>query len=332
MDQEVKPESPVAVVELLGRDGRPQLLQRVTQWPARIGRSPACDVVLDDPHLAAEHAELEWTPEAGVQLRLLPSLNGGVVDGRALTPDAPVSLASTQELLLAGVPLRIRHTAAPLLPERPLAAPVRRHWALIPGMALLLVLLQWLDRWSSVDPDSRWVDYVAPLLGPLVVVAGWAALWALATQLFQHRFPFATHLRKVLLVLCAVGLLEWLLPLVAFAFSWSRLLALEALIVPVLGAGLVWWHASTVWPGARRWLAGALGALLVSGLGLQAAGRLEQQYWFGPPYLASLAPPAFRVASPKPPASLIDSLRPLQAELARQAHKDNEAAEADPNE
>ena len=121
------------------------------------------------------------------------------------------------------------------------------------------------------------------------------------------------------------------IPLVAFAFSWPRLLALEALVVPVLGGGLVWWHASTVWPRARRWLGGAVVSLLVLGLGLQAAGRWEQQHLFGPPYLASLAPPAFRLASPKPPASLIDSLRPLQAELARQANKDNEAPEADPN-
>ncbi|MFO1226470.1 FHA domain-containing protein [Roseateles sp.] len=335
MDEEVKPgmplPAPVAVVELLGRDGRPQLLQRVGSWPARIGRSPACEVVLDDPHLAAEHAVLDWTPEGGVQLRLLPSLNGGEMAGEALKPEEPVAVAASQDLVLAGVPLRIRHTAAALAAEQPLAVPVRRHWALLPGMALLLVLLQWLDRWSSVDPDSRWVDYAAPLLGPLVVVAGWAALWALATQLFQHRFPFATHLRKVLLVLCAVGLLEWLLPLVAFAFSWPRLLALEALVVPVLGGGLVWWHASTVWPRARRWLGGAVVSLLVLGLGLQAAGRWEQQHLFGPPYLASLAPPAFRLASPKPPASLIDSLRPLQAELARQANKDNEAPEADPN-
>jgi hypothetical protein len=259
-------------------------------------------------------------------------LNGGVIGGQALAPDQPVSLPATQDLLLAGVSIRIRHTAAALPIELPLAPPARSHWALLPGLALLLVVLQWLDRWSSVDPGSRWVDYVTPLLGPLVVVAGWAALWALATQLFQHRFPFATHLRKVLLVLCAVGLLEWLLPLVAYAFSWPRLLKLEALTVPLLGAGLLWWHAGTVWPRARRLLGVAFGALLVLGLGLQAAGRQEHQHWFGPPYLASLAPPAFRLASPKPTSSLIESLRPLQAELAKQADKDNEGAEADPSE
>jgi pSer/pThr/pTyr-binding forkhead associated (FHA) protein len=110
MDEEVKPglllQAPVAVVELLGRDGRPQLLQRVSTWPARIGRSPACEVVLDDPHLAAEHAVLDWTPEGGVQLRLLPSLNGGSLVGQAgeaLKPEAPVAVAASQDLLLAGV-------------------------------------------------------------------------------------------------------------------------------------------------------------------------------------------------------------------------------------
>lgn len=38
---QVMPAAPAAaVVELLGRDGRAVLVQRVTRWPVRIGRSP----------------------------------------------------------------------------------------------------------------------------------------------------------------------------------------------------------------------------------------------------------------------------------------------------
>ncbi|WP_163387618.1 hypothetical protein, partial [Enterobacter ludwigii] len=74
----------------------------------------------------------------------------------------------------------------------------------------------------------------------------------MASQLFQHRFPFATHLRRALLVLLTLQVLEWLLPALAYAFSWPRLMALEALSVPVGAAVLVAWHARLVWPGARR--------------------------------------------------------------------------------
>lgn len=316
---------PAAVVELLGRDGRAALVQRVTRWPARIGRSPACDIVLDDVHLAAEHAELHWRPEGGATLRLLDCHNGGSVAGRHLAAGQTADLPAGGAFELAGASLRLRTSADALAPEQRLVAQQVRHWALLPGLLLTMLFFQWLDRWSAVDPDARWVDYATPLLAPLALVLAWAGLWSLASQLFQHRFPFTTHLRGALVVIVALQGLDWLLPGIAYALSWPRLLALESLSGPVAGAALVAWHASLVWPGARRTLNTGIAALLLLGLGLQVANRQEQQHVFGPPYLASLPPPALRLVSPQPPEALIDALRPLQGELARQARKDNEA-------
>lgn len=333
MDQEqqedpVTPVAPVApaaaVVELLGRDGRAALVQRVTQWPVRIGRSPACDIVLDDAHLAAEHAELQLAPGGGVRLRLLDSRNGGSVAGRRLHAGEEATLPEGGAFQLAGCALRLRTSADVLAPEQLLFVQPVRHWALLPLLLLSMLFFQWLDRWTAVDPDSRWIDYASPLLGPLAFVLGWAGLWSLASQLFQHRFPFTTHLRRALLVIVTLQVLEWLLPAIAYAFSWPRLMVVESLATPVAAAFLIAWHARLVWPGARRILSGGIAALLLLGLGLQVGSRQEQQYVFGPPYLASLPPPALRLVSPKPPEALIDSLKPLKAELARQARKDNE--------
>lgn len=318
---------PAAVVELLGRDGRVALVQRVTRWPARIGRSPACDIVLDDAHVAADHAELQWTPEGRVQLRLLQTRNGATVAGRRLAAGEAAALPAGGAFQLAGCVLRLRTSADELAPEQPLIVDPTRHWALLPLLLLAMLFFQWVDRWSAVDPDARWVDYAAPLLGPLAFVLIWAGLWSLASQIFQHRFPFAAHLRRALVVIVALQVLEWLLPAMAYAFSWPRLMVLESLATPVGGAALIAWHARLVWPGARRIVGGGLAVLVLLGLGLQVGNRQEQQYVFGPPYLASLPPPALRLASPKPPETLIESLRPLQAELARQARKDNESAE-----
>ena len=322
---EVSQRPPAAVVELLGRDGRVQWVQRVQAWPLTLGRSPACDIVLDDPHLAAEHAELHWA-EDGARLRLRPTHNGARVAGQALATGEERALLPDGEFLLAGNLLRLRTAADALAPERPLVVQRQRHWALLPGLVVLLLVLQWLDRWTVADPDARWIDYAAPLLGPLGFVLAWAGLWSLASQLFQHRFPFATHLRRALLVLCALDLLDWLVPGLAYAFSWPRLIALQSLALPVGGALLVAWHAHLVWPGARRILDGGIVALLLLGLGLQWGSRQEQQYAFGAPYLASLPPPALRLATPRPPQELIDSLQPLKTQLARQARKDNEGA------
>lgn len=327
---QVTPSAPeAAVVELLGRDGRATLVQRVTHWPLRIGRSPACDIVLDDAHLAAEHAELHLRPEGGVQLKLLSSRNGGSVGGKRLAAGAEAALPEGGGFQLAGCSLRLRTSADVLAPEQALIVQQARHWALLPALLLAMLFFQWVDRWSAVDPDARWVDYASPLLAPLAFVLAWAGLWSLASQLFQHRFPFTAHLRRALVVIVALQVLEWLLPAVAYAFSWPRLMVLESLATPVGAAALIAWHARLVWPGARRTLNVGITALLLLGLGLQIGSRQEQQYVFGPPYLASLPPPALRVASPQPPEALIESLKPLKAELARQARKDNDGFEAD---
>ncbi len=330
MPEVTAPRVPVAaVVELLGRDGRATLVQRVAHWPVRIGRSPACDIVLDDGHLAAEHAELHLTPEGGVRLKLLDSRNGGAVSAKRLASGDEAALPPGGAFQLAGCSLRLRTSADVLAPEHLLLVDKTRHWALVPLLLLSMVFFQWVDRWSAVDPDARWVDYASPLLAPLAFILGWAGLWSLASQIFQHRFPFATHLRRALVVIVALQVLEWLLPAVAYAFSWPRLMALESLATPVGAAVLIAWHARLVWPGARRTLNGGIAALLLLGLGLQVGGRQEQQYVFGPPYLASLPPPALRVVGTQPPEALIESLKPLKAELAKQARKDNEGAGED---
>ncbi len=330
-DTEVKPivVPGAAVVELLGRDGHVVLLQRVTRWPARIGRSPACDIVLDDAHLAAEHAELHLAPGGGVRLKLLDSRNGGHLGKQRLSAGDEVALPRDGSFQLANSALRLRTSADALAPEQLLIVDKTRHWALVPLFLAAMLFFQWVDRWSAVDPDARWVDYASPMLAPLAFVLGWAGLWSLATQLFQHRFPFTTHLRRALVVIVSLQVLEWLLPSVAYAFSWPRLMVLESLATPVGFAMLISWHARLVWPRAWRQLNVGIAALVVLGLGLQVGSRQEQQYVFGPPYLASLPPPALRLASPKPPQDLIESLKPLKAELAKQARKDNENASDD---
>jgi len=322
-------EPTAAVVELLGRDGRASLVQRVNRWPVRIGRSPSCDIVLDDGHLAPEHAELYLAPEGGVRLKLLESRNGGAIAGRRLAAGEEAALPSGGGFQLANCSLRLRTSSDALAPEQPLIVHPTRHWALLPVLLLVMLFFQWVDRWSAVDPDARWIDYASPLLGPLAFVLAWAGLWSLASQLFQHRFPFTTHLRRALLVIVTLQVLEWLMPAIAYAFSLPRLMALESLATPVGGAILISWHAGLVWPGARRVVSVGIAALLLLGLGLQVGGRQEQQYVFGPPYLASLPPPALRIASPQPPETLIESLKPLKAELAKQARKDNEGFDGD---
>ena len=193
-------------------------------------------------------------------------------------------------------------------------------------LLLLFVLMLGGEQWLSQNPGSPWVDSAGPVLIPLAVVLAWSAIWALVTQLFQHRFPFATHLRRVLVGISGIQLLSWSLGLLAFAFSLPRLMVVDSLLLPIGIVVVLWWHASLVWPRSKRTLALVLGGLLIGVLVLTAARRQEQQHWFGPAYLSVLAPPSMRLVAAKPPAELIDAVRPLQAQLAKQAAKDNDQA------
>jgi hypothetical protein len=322
-----------AVIEVLDRDGHVRAVHKVQQWPTRIGRSPGCDVVLDDGHVAAEHAELLLNDEGQPALRLLPSLNGGWLADRRLQGGDEAALRGPALFQLGSTQLRWRTAADAMAAELPMLAHQqrrpKRHASWLPVLLLLFVAMLGGEQWLSLNPGSLWVEYAGAVLTPVGIVLAWAAVWALVTQLFQHRFPFATHLRRVLVGITAIQLMSWTLGLLAFSLSLPLLVAMDALIVPAAAAALLWWHASLVWPRAKRTLALVLAGLVIGGLLLTAARRQEQQHWFGPSYISVLAPPALRLAAPKPVDALIDELRPLQAELARQAAKDNDQPSVD---
>lgn len=324
-----------AVIEVLDRAGQVRAVHPIRQWPARIGRSPGCEVVLDDAHLAGAHAELHWSEEegGGASLRLLPSLNGGWLGERRLQAGEQVALAGTALFQLGASQLRWRSTAEPLAPELPLEKhqqrdPARRGGALTALLLLFLAVLG-IEQWLKLNPGAPWIDYGVPVLAMLAAVLVWAALWSLVTQLFQHRFPFAAHLWRALLGLLALQLLDTALPALAYAMSWPRLMALEGIGSAAVLAALLWWHASLVWPRGRRRLAFGLVALLGLAGVVNVAKRQNEQYWFGPSYLSQLPPPALRLVAPKTPAALIDSLRPLEAELAKAAARDKDDGGAD---
>jgi hypothetical protein len=352
-----------AVIEVLDRAGQVRSVHKITRWPSRIGRSPHCEIVLDDGHLAPEHARLDWqagpdedrggrdgeggkagngAAEEGpghggaASLTLLPSLNGGWLGERRLAAGETAALPGMALFQLGSTQLRWRSTAEPLAPELPLERHQRRvhesRGLLLPALLLLWLGLLGFEQWTALNPGSPWINYSAAVLLPLAAVLGWAALWSLLTQLFQHRFPFSTHLWRALLGLTALQLLGNALIILAFAFSWPRLLALDAVAGPIGMAALLWWHASLVWPRARRPLAIGLMALLLLGGLLGVAKRQHAQHWFGPPYMSQLPPPALRLVEPKSPQQLIEALRPLEAELARQAARDKDGVDADNDE
>ena len=75
----------LALLEVIGRDGRVLRSVDVQRWPLTLGRSLAADVVLDDPFVAPLHATLHAEgngPAGGLTLEVGDTDNG-VLQGPA---------------------------------------------------------------------------------------------------------------------------------------------------------------------------------------------------------------------------------------------------------
>lgn len=285
----------------------------------RIGRGLGCEIALDDPHLAAEHAQLQLTADAA-QLSLLPSLNGAVQGHHHHRAGEQLAWPADGVVQLGHTRLRLRHAGAPLAPEKPMLHTPR--WLGLALLALaLLVYVTW-SAWRPLDPGAPWMAYAAPVLGWGAALMLWASAWALLTQLFQRRFPFFLHLRRVLVVSLALGLSTELLPALAFVTSAPWLLIPSHLLPALSAVVLLYWHARDVWPRAKRWLLLLLGAGTLLWLANGWTRQEAQQHRWREPYLSTLLPPAWRMAPLHRVDTLLQDAAALREPLAAKAKRD----------
>jgi pSer/pThr/pTyr-binding forkhead associated (FHA) protein len=317
----------LAVVEVLDRDGHARQVVPVSRWPVTVGRAIDCEVVLDDPFAAAHHAVLEEV-DGVLSVQVGDSVNGAQLAHRHLKAAERANFAAGEVLQLGATRLRVRRAADAIAPERELLRePVPGR---IPVAVLVVALAAWnaAERWLNTDPGGRIIDYLPVLIGPLVALSVWCGFWSLGSKLFRHRFDYWRHARiasSYWLISAAVSLA---LPLAAYAFGW----AFPSRIANIAGAAILWAmllaHLTLILPTRRRGLAVGMGALFVTGVALFLTRNYQvNDRLFGELYVATLAPPVFRVASPVATTRFIDEARDLKTSL--DAHvKDNDTADA----
>lgn len=336
----------LALIECLDRDGQVLRTESVTRWPVSIGRALDCDVVLDDPHVAARHLTL--APGAdGLLLQVGDTLNGVALAGGHLGAGAQATLRSGQGLRLGGTRLRVRLPDEALAPERPLARHQLREWAQAGhagpavGWTMLLVwaavALAWVMglHWLESDPGTPAASYLSAGLGALTGVLAWSFFWAVGNKLFQRSLRFGEHLRLALRHLLLWLLLSAVLPLAAYAFDAPLLARLDGHVGWAVVAALVYAHLARILPGHRQALAAGVAAFYLTGMGLSTwfnVQRLNRP--FSELYLSTLPPPALRLAPLHPAAALLDDARDLRSRLDRQAGEDEaeDAGEGDDTE
>jgi hypothetical protein len=184
------------------------------------------------------------------------------------------------------------------------------------GVAAFVFAQVWIDN----DPDATLSDWLPALVGFPLAFGLWAAAWALAAKIFQHRFEFLSHwglaMRWLLGIFCAGELVR----LLAVATGLPLLARAAGLGEAAAATMWVFLHARMVLPSYTRALAISFATLFVAGTGLvMVLNQQREQPLIGPLYMATLPYPSFRWPRPQTPEHYVDSLTKLRATLDARA-------------
>lgn len=225
------------VIEQINRSGQVLHTHVFNQQRVLIGRGFGCDLVLQDPHVDAQHLNIELDLEHhSLQAQEMRTTNGTwLLESKGRAPNyrrrrsllEGDSFHSGQVFLLGQVLLRIyesRHAVPPAvrLSRWEAASHTLSHaWVFI-SAALALILLSVYDSYLSTPHAEDFYQHgrmaAYGLLGSLIYAGG----WALVGKILRHEGHFALHLSMALLALVAWQAVLLLQPIWAYNLSLWR--------------------------------------------------------------------------------------------------------------
>lgn len=280
-------------LEIISRNGEVQSRHAFNELPIRIGRAYDNQLILEDPHTAPHHAQIEANENGELIVHDLNTHNGIVykrqrVQNLALDGNTIVRLGHTN--------LRVRRNDFQVSPE--LVDSTNHHWeGWLPAIVgLLLITAQtlfslWMSQTSKLEP----LDYLTQVATLLIAILLWGGLWALANRLFSGHTRFGRHL-----FIAACGMLAaetWSLigGYLAYAFSLEFFTRYDTHINYVIAIAMLYFHLTTVAPRYKKRLRiitlllalGAAGWSLINSH--QNTGVLSDEL-----YMHELLPPSLR--------------------------------------
>jgi len=282
-------------VEQLTPDGEVLHRTKVTHLPITIGRAYDNDIILDDPHTAAHHAQIELNQLDELIIADLGSYNG-------------ITYANTREnfFVVGGDNIyRLGHTRLRIrTADYKVAAEVtdltNHRWeGLLPaltGLALLLVT-GLLSTWLADLNQGTLSKYLLELVSVFGFAIGWSGIWALFGKLFTGHARFGRHLFIASAGLAFLELWEHLSGLVAYAFSWEALLTFSVHPLIFICAIVLYFHFLTAGNKRPNRLKIYLAAIAILGSAItmtkeyQASNHLSDEL-----YMSRIYPPAVRIS------------------------------------
>ena len=282
-------------VELLSRTGEVEQRHRVAQLPIRIGRAYDNEVILDDEHAAAHHAQVEFDDEGLLQIRDLGSRNGMTYLGRA---ESQVHINGNSVVRLGQTHLRVRLSNFEVEPE--VVDTNNYHWEgvrpALTGVAII-VLLTISSTWLSQTGPFNLLVYLQSGISFLMVAALWSGVWAAANRLFAKHPRFGRHLFIVACGMLSLQIWESVSAVLAFMFSWAWLTRFSNQVEILLLVFVLYFHLCTI---KRRYPRHLLILFLVFGAmgsGLSLMSKHKNTGNFGDElYMSEILSPGLRLS------------------------------------
>ncbi|MDQ6638172.1 MAG: hypothetical protein M3Z15_00710 [Pseudomonadota bacterium] len=326
--------APLALLEVVDRDGFVRQTWRIERWPVSIGRALDNSVVLSDPHVAAHHATLDLVEGADGAPATIVVSAGATKNGLALgreridggTSKSIADSGRDLDLHIGRAQLRLRLPSHEVGAEQAMTPVVvsEKRWLPTFGIALAVVAVVLANTWVDTDPDALARAAGGVVLTTIAGGAIWCGLWALLSKTFTRQSHFGWHVRVFVIASLLTLVLAVLPPLLAFAFSWPWVTDFAFIAVYATIAGAIYFHLLAVEPARERLMRGVAATGFVVGVALslwfnvQRTGRPGEEL-----YMNHLFPPQLRLAKAKPVDGFIAGLAPMQAILDRKAKEQN---------
>ena len=307
------------VVEILNRRDHVQFRQRIEgKRSFTIGRSATCDVIVDDPYVAATHVVVDIAEDGGMTLADQNSVNGIWLKGHRIR--------STQTTPLVGGDFRIGHTRIRVRQQNEQLAPERADGAAakesriaygkwfavgLIACAALLALSSWLDA-----PRDIAVRIAGMLVGLATMSAVWVAIWALLSRVMLLEWRWLTHGAILLCSMALMTIIDSLFDIGLFALDLRAPSWIKIVLGTVAAAGVLYLHLLNASP-VRKSIAGLIAFLvptLAFGTLSWVEARNQRQNVNYIDATQELFPPNLRMRTAKPLDGFFEAMPKLKAE------------------
>jgi hypothetical protein len=309
-------------VEVLSRHRDVVARHRCTGAEIRVGRGYANDVIIDDPHVAAEHLVIRRGEGDAL---LAETVNGAdaFFDERDKRGATSLLLDGDRVLRIGHTLLRVRDASYTVPRERPYT-PRRRHWPVIIALAIALLGLTALSTWLESVAEPKVTAFLQPPLWLSLFILGWSATWSVLARIFGGQAQFERNVIIALGGILGFTLVGMIAAGVGYSLSWGFISTYEYIPAWCAIGVICFLHLRAIGR-ARLWLKGGIVlAFLAVAIAMQTLAQSELRG--GPAqqaYAHRLLPPALRLSPPQSEAAFFIDIERLKAQLDRDRAKDS---------